>query len=143
MDQINIISIEFVGFVLVTLALYYALPRLASKWTALEKVIRFLSPSGLQNILLLVASYFFYYTWSSFFIYNLALITFINFFFGLWLQKDQNHKKAILRSGILLNLIILAWYMLGGPFVRDLDTIPFDIKKQIFSLIVLPVGISY
>ena len=142
MEQINIISVEFVGFILVTLALYYLLPPLTSKSSALTKFINFISPNGLQSIILLAASYYFYYSWSHTSYIVLGLITVINFGFGFWIQASS-HKKAVLRFGIFLNLIILAWYMLSGPLILDLESIPVEFKLKIFSYLVFPVGISY
>lgn len=142
MEQINIISIEFVYFVLVTLALYYTLPWLASKWNALTQAINFISPNGLQSIILLAASYYFYYSWSDTSYMVLGAITVINFGFGFWIQASNN-KKAVLRFGIFLNLIILAWYLLSGPLITDMETIPVEFKLKIFSFLVFPVGISY
>jgi D-alanyl-lipoteichoic acid acyltransferase DltB (MBOAT superfamily) len=125
MDQINIISIEFLGFVLATLAIYYLLP------------------GKLQNLFLLIASYFFYSTWSGFFVWALAGVTLINFGFGLWLQKSETHKKAILRTGIVINIAILAWYLVGGPYVRSLPSLSVEMIFKLFPIIILPVGISY
>lgn len=142
MEQINIISIEFVGFVLVTLALYYILPWLMSKWVALTKWISIISPNGLQSLILLGASYYFYYSWSDFFVIVLGTITLINFGFGFWVQAT-NRKKAVLWLGIILNLIVLGWYMLGGPLIRDLEALPLEFKLKAFSFLVFPVGISY
>ena len=124
MEQINIISVEFLGFVLVTLAVYYLLP------------------GRLQNLFLLAASYYFYYTWSPFSIYILAAVTIVNFGFGLWLHKKPNHKKFILWFGILLNAAGLIWYLVGGPYLKDLD-LPVQMKIELFRLFVLPIGMSY
>ena len=142
MEQINIISVEFVGFVLVTLALYYLLPQLTSRSGALTKAINFISPNGLQSIILLAASYYFYYSWSDTSYVVLGTITVINFGFGFWIQAST-HKKAVLRFGIFLNLIILAWYLLSGPLITNSETIPVEFKLRFFSFLVFPVGISY
>ena len=128
MEQINIISIEFLGFVLVTLAVYY--------------LISLFLPRAVQNAWLLVASYYFYYTWSDFFIYILAAMTVINFGLGLWLHANPKNKKAILWFGILLNTGALLWYLVGGPYIASLPLAP-ETLFSLFSIILLPVGISY
>lgn len=128
MEQINIISIEFLGFVLVTLAVYY--------------LISLFLPRAVQNAWLLAASYYFYYTWSDFFVYILAAMTAVNFGLGLWLHSNPKHKKAILWFGILVNTTALAWYLVGGPYIQTLN-LPVQTLFELFPWIVLPVGMSY
>lgn len=128
MEQINIISADFIGFVLVALSGYY--------------LIGLFLPRRVQNGWLLFASYYFYYTWSDTFVFILAAITAVNFVFGLWLHKSQKYKKAILWTGILVNIGGLGWYLVGGPFLLARD-LPVQTLIALFPAIVLPVGMSY
>lgn len=128
MEQINIISVEFLGFVLVVLAGYY--------------VIGFFRRRLFQNAWLLLASYYFYYSWSEIFVYILAIVTSVNFLFGLWLHRSQKNKKTILWTGILINAGALGWYLVGGPYLSALN-LPIQSLIPLFPLMVLPVGMSY
>ncbi|MBV6395667.1 MAG: hypothetical protein HFACDABA_01246 [Anaerolineales bacterium] len=128
MEQINILSVEFIGFVLITLTGYYLIGQIL--------------PRPAQNAWLLLASYYFYYTWSDTFLYVLLFVTAANFLFGILIHKNPSHKKMLLRTGVILNIAALTWYLVGGPFIRSLS-LPVDTLIVLFPFIVLPAGMSY
>jgi D-alanyl-lipoteichoic acid acyltransferase DltB (MBOAT superfamily) len=124
-----ILSLRFVEFVLFTLAIYYLIP--------------YLLPRVFQNIFLLGASYYFYFTWGGYYFLGiLAVSALINFGLGHWLHKSTRFKKWILWLGIVLNAAGLIWFLVGGPYLKTLD-LPMEIKFQLLPLIVIPAGISY
>jgi D-alanyl-lipoteichoic acid acyltransferase DltB (MBOAT superfamily) len=123
-----ILSLRFLEFVLVTLAIYYLIP--------------YLLPRVFQNLFLLGASYYFYYTWGSYLPFILAGSALVNFGFGLWLHKSTRFKKWILWLGVVMNAVILIWFLVGGPYLKYANISP-AIKVQLLPLIIIPVGISY
>lgn len=92
--------------------------------------------------LLLVASYYFYLTWSPEFIILVLFSTLIDFFIGKKIYLSQN-KKAIfwLRMSILCNLALLFTFkyynFFGDVFFRLTD---IELTK---SSLPLPIAISY
>lgn len=124
-----ILSLRFVEFVLFTLAIYYLIP--------------YLLPRVFQNVFLLGASYYFYFTWGGYYFLGILVVSaLLNFGLGHWLHKSTHFKKWILWLGIVLNAAGLIWFLVGGPYLKTLD-LPMEIKFQLLPLIVIPAGISY
>ncbi len=148
----EILSLEFVVFVLASLVVYYLLPgRLQigespSKLRAVFKVINSIAPSGLQNLFLLAVSYYFYYTHYTYQPYILLASTLINFGLGHWLYRSTRFKRHILWLGILLNAMGLLWFLIGSPILlKSLNVSSLNINEtlDLFPYIILPVGFSY
>jgi alginate O-acetyltransferase complex protein AlgI len=124
----NITSLGFAGFVVLTLLVYYALPRRP------------------QNILLVGVSYMFYITWSWWYALVLVVMTVVNFVLAQHLRTgDQAHRRR-LWFGIGVNLLALAIFKYEDFFVPDLRAALNDwgVKTGIGGLdILLPVGMSF
>ena len=121
----TITSFSFAGYVLLVLALYYALPRRP------------------QNILLLVASYAFYLTWSWWYALVLAILTLANFALAGRIRAGGTPRRALLWAGVGINLAALAVFKYEDFFVPDLlarlDT--WGVESGAGGLdILLPVG---
>ena len=128
----EILSFKFLTFVLAALIVYYLLP---GRW---------------QNLFLLGVSYYFYGTWSPptplfeggtwspLFPLFLLVLTIINFGLGHWLQKTRA-KRAILWTGILVNVAVLLWFMTARGFLRNAPNFNVDM----LYILVFPVGMSY
>jgi D-alanyl-lipoteichoic acid acyltransferase DltB (MBOAT superfamily) len=125
-----ILSLEFLIFVLVTLAVYYALAH-------------FGAPRTIQNLILLSASYFFYSR--TFLYYPLLLITITaaDYFIAHWLHKSAKNKRAILWFGILFNIGMMAWFLIGGKALQGMIDFTKVNPLDIMPLLVLPIGMSY
>ena len=100
-----------------------------------------------QNILILVASYFFYSWWNWKFLGLLLLSTLIDYFFGfLVATSDKKKKKIYLWLSIFNNLLVLGIFKYYNFFVVEmqqlLDVIGFHIHPYLIK-IALPVGISF
>lgn len=126
-------SIAFLIFLPITLFLY---------WFLLKKSLK-----G-QNILLLLASYFFYGWWDYRFLILIALSTIVDYFIGLFIEKEQVEKKRKLLLGfsLVFNLGILGFYKYFNFFVENWVEAWGDvgIEMSISTLkIILPVGISF
>ena len=74
----DITSLQFAGFVLITLAIYYLLPHRP------------------QNALLLVASYVFYATWSWWYLLVLLALTAVNYALARRLRPDDRPRRGVL-----------------------------------------------
>jgi D-alanyl-lipoteichoic acid acyltransferase DltB (MBOAT superfamily) len=102
----------------------------------------------LQNILLLLASYFFYACWDYRFLFLLIFSTFLDFFTGLRMlsAKTIDKKKAWFWLSICINLGILGFFKYYNFFIDSFaDGFSFlGIKANYWTLqVILPVGISF
>jgi D-alanyl-lipoteichoic acid acyltransferase DltB (MBOAT superfamily) len=119
-------TLQFATFLLVTLALFYVLPRSARRW------------------LLLGASIYFYMAWrASFVVLLLGLIT-IDYFAALWIihKKDSSRRLALLVS-LAANIGLLGYFKYTN-FLRDsiLAILQPGIPHAPLDII-LPLGISF
>ena len=102
----------------------------------------------LQNILLVVASYFFYACWDWRFLFLLVFSTLLDFYTGEKIEslKAKHKKKLWLLLSVCINLGILGVFKYYNFFANSFaDALAlFGIQMNISSLnIILPVGISF
>ena len=102
----------------------------------------------LQNLFLLIASYFFYGWWDYRFLTLIAASTLVDYFIGRFLHKsgDQIHRKILLSLSILFNLGLLGFFKYYNFFIESwVDSwANLGITMNLSSLnIILPVGISF
>ena len=101
-----------------------------------------------QNILLLVASYFFYGWWDYRFLLLIALSTLIDYSIGLKLEKETVYKKRkyFLAVSLIFNLGMLGFFKYYNFFIESwLDSwaiLGFKMHASTMQII-LPVGISF
>lgn len=125
-------SLEFLLFLPIVFFLY---------WFVFNKDLR------LQNLLLLIASYFFYGWWSWEFMGLLALSTLLDYIYGFSVASP-NRKKArlFLWLSIINNLGILAVFKYFNFFASQLQE-GFEIlglhMNPVVLNVALPVGISF
>ncbi|CAM3385369.1 putative alginate O-acetylase [Flavobacterium longum] len=101
-----------------------------------------------QNILLLVASYFFYACWDVRFLFLLMFSTFLDYYTGLKMQdaKDRKGKKFWFWLSIGVNLGFLGFFKYYNFFVQSFaDALSAGgIHIDVWTLnVILPVGISF
>jgi alginate O-acetyltransferase complex protein AlgI len=126
-------SIAFAVFLPVVFALY---------WFVTARNLR------LQNIMLLLASYFFYGWWDWRFLLLLIGVSFTNYLIGMRLDKETNNgtRNGWLFLALLINLGILGTFKYYNFFVdsfRDFISL-FGIHFSGSALrIILPLGISF
>ena len=102
----------------------------------------------LQNILLLVSSYFFYACWDWRFLFLLIFSTLLDYFTGIKMSdaKNQNSKKFWFWLSISVNLGFLGVFkyynFFAESFVIALDNIGLHVNPWTLKVI-LPVGISF
>jgi D-alanyl-lipoteichoic acid acyltransferase DltB (MBOAT superfamily) len=102
----------------------------------------------LQNILLLISSYFFYACWDWRFMFLLILSTLLGYYSGIKIHKSSNKKKKIfwlwLSIGVNLGFLgVFKYYnFFATSFADGLSLL--GLKVHVESLqILLPVGISF
>lgn len=101
-----------------------------------------------QNVLLLIASYFFYGCWDWRFLSLIALSTLIDYNVGLALHRSEapRIRRAWLTLSVVANLGILAFFKYYGFFAAELDSLlhTIGLPAMLPTLhIILPVGISF
>lgn len=111
-------------------------------WLLDKKELRF------QNILLLVASYYFYACWDARFLFLLIFSTLLDYYTGLKISNSDNRtaKKAWLWLSISINLGFLGVFkyynFFATSFTDAIEHLGFHIDVWTLKVI-LPVGISF
>ncbi len=101
-----------------------------------------------QNILLLVASYFFYACWDWRFLFLLIFSTLLDYFTGLKMSQAENQKvkKFWFWLSIIVNLGFLGTFkyynFFAASFATAISNIGFHVNPWTINVI-LPVGISF
>lgn len=126
-DPINVASLDFVLFVLATLLAYYAVPARAQNW------------------ILLLASYFFLYTWSWQFPVAVAAVTLFNFIYARWLAGRPTKVRAELWAGVAVNVAVLLALKYFGVYSRGLNGLlqTWGVTDSVVIRILFPLGFSY
>ena len=105
-------------------------------------LIYYLIPRNYRWILLLVASYAFYFiigTWS---ILVLFFSTLANYLIGLVLDSRRSRNRLILSIGITLNVLILVFYKYIF-YVLSPSSFLFSIINTSEGKVIFPVGLSF
>ncbi|WPU95594.1 MBOAT family O-acyltransferase [Mucilaginibacter sabulilitoris] len=101
-----------------------------------------------QNILLLIASYFFYACWDYRFLFLLIFSTLLDYYTGLKIAaaQDDKHKKAWLWTSIGVNLGFLGFFkyynFFSVSFAEAVAHLGFRVDPWTIKVI-LPIGISF
>lgn len=102
----------------------------------------------LQNLLLLISSYFFYAFWDWRFLFLLVIISLINFYLGLIMPKSEKgrFRRLWFIIGLVVNIGALAYFKYANffidGFVELLGMVGFVLQRQSLQII-LPLGISF
>jgi D-alanyl-lipoteichoic acid acyltransferase DltB (MBOAT superfamily) len=128
-------SVEFVIFLPVVFCLY---------WFVVGKNLR------IQNILLLIASYFFYGWWDWRFLSLIIFSSFVDYLVGIQLGATSNkgkRAKLLLLVSIFVNIGFLAFFkyfnFFAESFYQAYTFFGHSISDPILLNIILPVGISF
>ena len=102
----------------------------------------------LQNLLLLVASYYFYACWDWRFMFLLMFSTFLDYYTGLKIEesKNQNLRKFWLWLSVGINLGFLGFFKYYNFFAENFAEMlqNFGLQVNPWTLkVILPVGISF
>lgn len=125
-------SFEFLLFLPLVFVLY---------WFVCNKSLR-----G-QNVLLLIASYFFYGWWSYRFLGLLFLSTLLDYAYGFWVASPNRQKaKVFLWLSIINNLGILAVFKYYNFFALEMQQLLGSLglhSNPLLLQVALPIGISF
>lgn len=96
--------------------------------------------------ILLVASYIFYASWRPIYLFLILGMTAANYFLGLKIGASRDHKKAWMVTGVIGNLLTLAYfkyfYLMEETFIWAAKPFVGEIQKLDLK-IVLPLAISF
>lgn len=121
----SLYSIDFLFFLLFIVIVYYRSPQ---RW---------------RWVILLIASGFFYLTYSFVFAGILVLVILVNYVLGLQLARLPKDKRGwLLWSGIVFNIGLLFFYKFVSPLLAE--SLPlFEKGSFLADLTLLPIGLSF
>ena len=102
--------------------------------------IYLLLPWRLKNLWLLIVSLFFYLWGEPYYGWVMLLLIFLNYIFGLWLQRSRSSARSIIALAVVVNLSLLIFFKYAHFFADILKVVGLNIK---FEAIPLPIGISF
>ena len=118
-------------------------------------LLYFVVPHRFRNILLLIASYYFYMCWNAKYALLLAFSTLVTYFVGRLIGMisidEEDRQRIVLRKifvgiGFAINLSILFFFKYTDFLVSNINVILDNLGIQVVTVpfdIVLPVGISF
>ncbi len=126
-------SIAFLLFFPIVCVIYFSIPA---------------SQTKIRNLMLLVASYYFYMNWKPSYALLLLASTIITYLAALGIDhfQEKQYKKLCLVSGIIINLAILFLFKYFNFFASNIETFLQNSSLGIHLPkldILLPVGISF
>ena len=99
-----------------------------------------------QNVLLLIASYYFYAQWDWRFLSLIIISTLVDYVAGMKMISDAAHRKRWLLFSLCTNLGILGFFKYFDFFITEaqggLQALGLDVNVATLNII-LPVGISF
>ncbi|MDM8543259.1 MBOAT family O-acyltransferase [Desulfococcaceae bacterium HSG9] len=127
-------SIEFIIFLPIVFILY---------WVVTNRSLK------IQNLLLVIASYFFYGWWDWRFLFLIAFSSFVDYFVGIRIAKtnDKTQRKLLLLTSIFVNIGFLGFFkyfnFFSENFAKAFTFLGLPITDPVLLNIILPVGISF
>lgn len=103
--------------------------------------IYYIVPNKCKNIVLLVASLFFYFYGEPKYVYTMIFSIVCTYIFGILMSKYKNHKKLFLILSIAINIGILVYFKYTNFIIQNINL--WLTKKIDFIYVVLPIGISF
>ena len=131
-------SLQFLWFFAIVYTIYRVLPAVTSVARAHRG----------QNVLLLVASYYFYAAWDYRFLALLLASTVVDFVCGLAMGavEDPKKRRLILTASIGFNLTMLGFFKYFNFFAANLQALFAAVGWQLDFVtvrVLLPIGISF
>ncbi len=97
----------------------------------------------LQNIILLISSYFFYSYWDWRFLSLIILVSFQTFIFGKVLNSRISYRRAYLLGSVGINILVLAYFKYYNFFASEFLKLIGLNESFTLEKVILPVGISF
>ena len=105
-------------------------------------VLYFVAKESYRNVILLIASLFFYAWGEPVYVFVMILSIVVNYFCGLKIGAVDEHKrKRVLFWGVFVNLALLGVFKYTGFFMENVNAI-FGLQVEVKHL-PLPIGISF
>lgn len=105
-------------------------------------VLYFVAKEKYRNVILLIASLFFYAWGEPVYVFVMILSIVVNYFCGLKIGAVDEHKrKRVLFWGVFVNLALLGVFKYTGFFMENVNAI-FGLQVEVKHL-PLPIGISF
>ena len=102
----------------------------------------FLTKESYRNVLLLVASLFFYAWGEPIYVLVMIFSIFINYLCGLKIgSEDETKRKRALVIGVIINLAMLGVFKYSGFFMDNVNAL-LGVQVE-FKKLALPIGISF
>lgn len=101
-------------------------------------------PSKYRNYFLLLASYYFYYSYNPWFLFLLIGTSGLDYFIARKISKsnDQQQKKTLLMVSLLSNIGVLFVFKYF-VFVYNSSVEVFDLDAKLLHNLIIPVGLSF
>lgn len=103
--------------------------------------IYYIVPNKLKNIVLLLASLLFYFYGEPKYLLLMISSIIITYIFGLLINKNKKHAKALLIISIGITISILAYFKYANFIIENINLFLND--KLGFISLALPIGISF
>lgn len=116
-------SFSFFVFFVIVLTLYWKLNK------------------NLKPLLILIASYYFYFSWKPAYLGILILVTLVSYFFALKIEATKKYKIHYLSAILIINLSILFIFQYFNFFSYNLNQF-INIPIPQFKILI-PIGISF
>ena len=105
-------------------------------------ILYFVAKEKYRNVILLIASLFFYAWGEPVYVFVMILSIVVNYFCGLKIGAVDEHKrKRVLFWGVFVNLALLGVFKYTGFFMENVNAI-FGLQVEVKHL-PLPIGISF
>jgi len=101
------------------------------------------APHSWRKPILLLASYFFYMSWNAKFVLLLLVLTTVDYFAGMWIERTapSHRRKLFLIASLSANLGFLGFFKYFNFLAANLETV-LRLPSHHWD-IVLPLGISF
>ncbi len=103
--------------------------------------IYYLVPKKLKNIVLLMASLFFYSYGEPKYVFIMILSIIFTYIFGMLISKNEKDKKIYLILSISINIGILIYFKYTNFIIQNINL--WLTRKIEFINVILPIGISF
>ncbi|MFI5164794.1 MAG: MBOAT family O-acyltransferase, partial [Bacteroidia bacterium] len=108
--------------------------------------VYFLTPSRFKNLIILLASIFFFAWGAPKFVFVLSTAVIVDFFIAKLIHKNEDKKrKLFLTAGIVFNLSVLLYFKYCNFFLDNFNDVleVFGLHPLSFTRVALPIGISF
>lgn len=105
-------------------------------------VLYFTAKESYRNVILLIASLFFYAWGEPVYVFVMIISVLVNYVCGLKIGvEDEKKRKIALTLGVVINLALLGVFKYSGFFTENVNAI-FGLQVEVKKL-PLPIGISF